>query len=368
MRDHVTIRDRSGFKTSGLARGQGASRFERAAAALVCEHFKRPATPPAGVRRGFETTSKLINRGLRCLVLATLFLCGCAMLQRGDWPQDLAGIPPQREIASVPFFPQDEYQCGPAALAMVLAWSGLAVEPAELTEKVYTASLKGSLQPAMIAGARRSGRLAYEISGTQSLMREIAAGHPVIVLQNLGLSWIPFWHYAVAIGYDTPADEVILHSGADACKRTALRVFENTWARANNWGLLVLNPGELPATAEEGKFVEAVIGLEKAKQPAAAVDGYRAALSRWPENMAAIMGLGNSYYALGQLEKSETEFRRAVALHPDSGAAWNNLADVLLRQGQKSEALDAVRKAIALGGPGADKFPKTLEEIEAAGP
>jgi hypothetical protein len=87
-----------------------------------------------------------INHGLRCMVLAALVLSGCVGMQRGDWPQGLAGIPAQREIASVPFFPQDEYQCGPAALAMVLAWSGLNVEPAELTEKVYTASLKGSLQ------------------------------------------------------------------------------------------------------------------------------------------------------------------------------------------------------------------------------
>jgi tetratricopeptide (TPR) repeat protein len=312
--------------------------------------------------------NKMINRSLRCMVLAALVLSGCAGLQRGDWPQGLAGLPTQRAIASVPFFPQEEYQCGPAALAMALAWSGLAVEPADLTEKVYTASLKGSLQPAMITGARRSGRLAYVVSGTESLIREIDAGHPVIVLQNLGLSWIPVWHYAVAIGYDIPADEVILHSGPAARKRTPLRLFENTWARAGDWGLLVLNPGELPATAVEGKFVEAVIGLEKAKQPAAAVDGYRAALSRWPQNLAAMMGLGNSYYALGDLKNSEAAFRRAVALHPDSGAAWNNLADILLRQGVKCEALDAARKAIALGGPGEDTFQKTLEEIQAAGP
>ena len=312
--------------------------------------------------------TRKINRGLSCMVLAALVLSGCAGLQREDWPQSLSGIPAQREIASVPFFPQEDYQCGPAALAMVLAWSGLAVEPAELTEKVYTASLKGSLQPAMIAGARRSGRLAYVIYGTESLIREIAAGHPVIVLQNLGLSWIPVWHYAVAIGYDIPADEVILHSGPAARKRTPLRLFENTWVRAEDWGLLVLNPGELPATAVEGKFVEAVLGLEKAKQPAAAVDGYRAALNRWPHNLAAVMGLGNSYYALGDLKNSEAAFRRAVALHPGSGAAWNNLADVLLRQGQKSEALDAARKAIALGGPGEESFQKTLEEIQAAAP
>jgi hypothetical protein len=34
----------------------------------------------------------------------------------------------------------------------------------------------------------------------------------------------------------------------------------------------------------------------------------------------------------------------------------------------KNEALDAARKAIAIGGPGADIFQKTLEEIQAAGP
>ena len=259
---------------------------------------------------------KIINRGLRTIVLTALVLSGCAVLQRGDWPQGLAGIPAQREIASVPFFPQDEYQCGPAALAMVLAWSGLAVEPADLTEKVYTASLKGSLQPAMIAGARRSGRLAYVISGTESLIREVAAGHPVIVLQNLGLSWIPVWHYAVAVGYDTPGDEVMLHSGLNARQRLSMPVFQNTWARAEDWGLLVLNPDELPATAVEGKFVEAVIGLEKAKQPAAAVDAYRAALSRWPHNLAAMMGLGNSYYALGDLKSSEAAFRQAAEALP----------------------------------------------------
>ena len=309
-----------------------------------------------------------INRGLRCMVLAALVLSGCAGLQRGDWPQGLAGIPAQREIATVPFFPQEDYQCGPAALAMVLAWSGLAVEPAELTEKVYTASIKGSLQPAMIAGARRSGRLAYVISGTESLIREIAAGHPVIVLQNLGLSWIPVWHYAVAIGYDIPADEVILHSGPAARKRTPLRLFENTWARAEDWGLLVLNPGELPAAAAEGKFVEAVIGLEKAKQFAAAVEGYRTALIHWPDNLAAMMGLGNSYYALGNMKNSEAAFRRATEAHPREGAAFNNLAHVLLEQGRREDALTAAQKAVALGGPHQGLFQKTLEEIQAAAP
>jgi tetratricopeptide (TPR) repeat protein len=310
----------------------------------------------------------MISRQALFLFITALLISGCAIFPRGDWPQGLAGIPAQREIASVPFFPQNEYQCGPAALAMVLAWSGLDVEPAELTEKVYTASLKGSLQPAMIAGARRSSRLAYVISGTESLIREIAAGHPVIVLQNLGLSWIPVWHYAVAVGYDSTRDEVNLHSGLNAWQRLSMPVFQNTWSRAQDWGLLVLKPGELPATAEEGKFVEAVLGLEKAKQPAAAVDGYRAALNRWPHNLPAMMGLGNSYYALGDLKNSEAAFRQATEAHPREGAAFNNLAHVLLAQGRREDALAAAQRAVALGGPHQSLFLKTLEEIQAAAP
>jgi tetratricopeptide (TPR) repeat protein len=319
--------------------------------------------------RGFKREKKnMICRQTLGICLSVLVLSGCAFLPRGEWPQGIEGIPPRREIASIPFYPQDEYQCGPAALAMALAWSGLDVRPAELTEKVYTASLQGSLQPAMITGARRSSRLAYVISGTDALIREIAAGHPVIVLQNLGLSWVPVWHYAVAIGYDIPADEIVLHTGLNAGEPTSMGVFQNTWARAENWGLLVLKPSQLPATAKEAEFVEAVLGLEKAQRPAAAVEGYQAALSRWPQNLSAMMGLGNSYYAIGDLQNSEIAFRQATETHPENGASFNNLADVLLRQGRKREALDAVRKAIALGGPQKDTFQKTLEEIESTAP
>lgn len=311
---------------------------------------------------------KVISGRPPFLFLAALLLGGCAIFPRGDWPQSLQGIPDQHEIASVPFYPQDEYQCGPAALAMALAWSGLKVKPVDLTEKVYTASLHGSLQPAMIAGARRSGRLAYVIHGTDELMREIASGHPVIVLQNRGLSWAPVWHYAVAIGYDLPRDEIILHSGLDARERTSMGVFQNTWARGENWGLLVLKPGELPATAKEADFVQASIGLEKAQMPAAAIESYRAALSRWPHNMPAMMGLGNSYYALGDLKNSEAAFRRAAEAHPADGAAFNNLAHVLLDLGRREDALAAARQAVALGGPLRSVFQQTLEEIESTPP
>jgi tetratricopeptide (TPR) repeat protein len=293
------------------------------------------------------------------------FLIGCAGFRQMQMPPLPDNVHPAYELEAVPFYPQEDYQCGPATLAMALSFSGLALQPEGLVDEVYTPSRKGSLQMAMIGATRRHGRIAYEISGLDSIFQEIAAGHPVIILQNLGLSWYSVWHYAVVVGYDTGEEIVILRSGTNPRKSMPFGVFEKTWARSNYWGLLVLNPNELPAMAVEETFVASVIGLEKARQFEAAIVGYHTALTRWPRNLAARMGLGNSYYALGDLNNSEHAFQEAVRLHPHAGAAYNNLAQVLLEQGRKHEALEAARKAVSIGGPLKSIYEKTFREIQA---
>jgi tetratricopeptide (TPR) repeat protein len=297
-------------------------------------------------------------------VFGLFVFCGCATAPTDKWSQASANVPPHHKLNAVPFYPQKEYQCGPASLAMVLSWSGLQIGPDELTPQVYTASLKGSLQPAMVAATRRQGRVAYPVSGANVLLQEIAAGHPVIVLQNLGLSWIPVWHYAVAIGYDFDANVIILHSGITRQKKTPIRTFENTWARGDHWGLLVLPPDRLPATAAEEPWVSAVVGLEKARQWAAAVEGYQTALRQWPQGFSAHIGLGNSYYAMGDLTSATAVLHKTTVRFPQEGVAFNNLAQVLWEQGRKQEALNAARQAVKLGGPHAAQFQKTLDEIQ----
>jgi tetratricopeptide (TPR) repeat protein len=281
------------------------------------------------------------------------------------WIQASGNVPPYHELSTVPFFPQEEYQCGPASLAMVLAWSGLQIDANELAPQVYTPSLKGSLQPAMIAAARRHGHVAYPISGAEALLKEIAADHPVIVLQNLGLSWVPVWHYAVVIGYDLDKEVIILHSGITERKKTALNTFGNTWARSQHWGLVVLPPNRLPATAEENSYVKAVVGLERAQQWPAAVEGYKTALRRWPQNFSAHIGLSNSYYAQDDLKSAQKVLQKTTILFPEEGVAFNNLAHVLWKQGKKQEAITAAHRAVMLGGPHVEKYQKTLEEIQA---
>lgn len=299
------------------------------------------------------------------VIVGLLIFNGCAAVSIKNWHQNAADLPVQIELNAVPFYPQEQYQCGPASLAMALGWSGLQITPDALTPQVFTPSLKGSLQPDMVTGARRQGRVAYEISGATALLQEVAGGHPVIVLQNLGLSWIPVWHYAVVIGYDLGREVIILHSGTTNRKITALRTFESTWSRSKYWGMLVLPPDHLPATAEENSYIRAVVGLEKAHQWTAAIVGYKTALLHWPQSFYARIGLSNSYYKLGDLKSAEEVLQKTTRDFPAQGDAFNNLAQVLWEQGKKQEALKAARHAVALGGPRVEQYQKTLAEIQA---
>lgn len=298
------------------------------------------------------------------IFLLLVSLAGCGLLPAGRLPQPPAG-PAAARVAGVPFFPQDELQCGPAALAMVLHWSGVAAQPAALTPEIFTPGREGSLQSALVGAARRHGRVAYPLAGSEALLAEVAAGHPVIVLLNLGFFWYPKWHYAVVVGYDQEVGEVVLHSGRTADEHLGSRVFMNIWQRSDCWGLLVLPPSRLPVTAEEESWLAAVAGLERVGQWQAAAEGFAAAIGQWPDSFPAWMGLGTSRYHRQDLVGAAEAFRQATERQPENGAAFNNLAHVLARLGRREEALAAARRAVALGGEFADESRQTLEEIEA---
>ncbi|MFL6621408.1 MAG: PA2778 family cysteine peptidase [Sulfurifustis sp.] len=294
-----------------------------------------------------------------------LLLGGCATsLQSARLTS--AAFPDPVELKDVPFFAQEDYQCGPAALAMALDWAGAKLTPDMLTPEVYTPARRGSLQVEMLAGARRHGAIPYVLRpALTDLLAEVAAGHPVVVLQNLGLSWYPKWHYAVVVGFDVDRDEMVLHSGLEARHVVPLAVFERTWRRAEYWSIVVLPPGRLPKTAEETRYLQAIVALERLERWADASTAYRAALARWPDSLGAQLGLGNSRYALHDLRGAEQAYRAAAQRHPDAAVAFNNLAQTLADLGRWDEAETAVSHALALGGPYAETYRATADDIRA---
>jgi hypothetical protein len=308
------------------------------------------------------------SRALAPLLLIALALGACATPpQVTELRRDPGALPPRVELADVPFFPQEELWCGPAAIAMVLAWSGLPVTQEEMAREVYTPGREGTLQTDLLAGARRNGRLAVEVTELRSLLTELAAGNPVLVFQNLGLDAIPQWHYAVATGYELePAASLILHSGLEARRVTPLGTFERTWARAAHWALVVTAPDRLPATATLEPALGAALGIERAGRAAEAAIAYETVAARWPESFGAWMGLGNARYALQDPAAAERAFRRAAEADPTAPQPWNNLAYALAGQGRRAEAIAAAERAVALGGDKAEPYRATLQELSAA--
>jgi len=301
-------------------------------------------------------------------MMLLMVLAGCASIARSDYD---AGLPQSRaervELAAVPFFPQEDYQCGPAALATVLQSAGIARTPAQLVDQVYLPQRQGSLQVELLGASRRAGAVPYVLRmSPHDLLREVAAGHPVVVLQDVGWPLLPRWHYAVVVGYDLHQGTLTLRSGTIHRLVMPLAAFDRTWAKAERWAFVALPPGRLPATARESDYVAAAAAFERVA-PASGPIAYQTALAAWPGNLFARLALGNAAYRQRQLESAKVQYRQATVDHPDAGDAWNNLAQVLFDQGEIQEAAHAARRAVAIGGPRLDRYAATLGAIEATG-
>lgn len=249
----------------------------------------------------------------------------------------------------MPFFPQQRYYCGPAALAGIINYRGVAVTPEEIARLVYVPELEGSLQVEIAAATRHYGLLAVQLDGQmESLLRELAAGNPVFVLQNLALDVYPLWHYEILIGYDMTRRRMILRSGANRRITRRFALFEKTWQRAGYWALAVVDPDSIPVTASALAYLAAVADMEQVGRAESARRGYATALRRWPNNLFALGGLGNTAYTQGDYAAAESAFRAALAQAPGQAGLWNNLAYALARLGRREASLDAIEQALAL--------------------
>jgi hypothetical protein len=285
--------------------------------------------------------------GICCAVLLA-WLAGCAQLVpqtmglRTAWPE---GVPRHVELTAVPFFPQDEYQCGPAALATVLSHGGVAITPEPLVSQVYLPSRHGSLQLEMLATPRRYGRVSYQLAPRYSdLLREVAAGNPVVVLQDVGPMFTQ-WHYAVVNGFDYPSGTLWLRSGKNERQEMPFTYFERTWVKGGHWGMVVMPPDRIPVTATEQGWMSAVLAMTRVNDGNAATIAYAAALKRWPDNLPAAIGLANQHHTRGALAEAVAVLRQARQRHPQSMIVMNNLAQALSDQGRHAEALAQIDKA-----------------------
>lgn len=285
------------------------------------------------------------------LLICLLILSGCASTPqsrqiRTELP---VSLPPAVELVNTPFYPQSEYQCGPAALATLLQFHGIKTTPEELSSQIYIPDRKGSLQIEMTAAARSHEMLPYQIAPQLTdLFAEIAAGNPVLVFQNLSFEWYPKWHYAVVIGYDTNNHEIILRSGTTRRWITPFEVFERTWQRADFWALAVVPVGEIPKTATPIPYLKTAYAFEETGHPELAFKAYQSASRQWPDVADAWMALGNIAYHNQDWPEAIKAFTTASHLEPEAVTGWNNLAYALHAYGCGTQARTALECGLQL--------------------
>jgi hypothetical protein len=260
---------------------------------------------------------------------------------------DYGPAPSQLELVDTPFYSQQQFQCGPAALMTLLTASGVETTLDAVTAQVYLPARQGSLQTEILAASRSAERVPYVLApGLASITAELAAGRPVLVLQNLGVSWAPRWHYAVVVGTDSDNKRIVLRSGTDARRITRTSVFLRTWRRSNFWAVTTLKPGELPADPDRARYAEAVAGLEQTGHYPAARKAWLAGRSHWPNDAVMQFGLANTEFALGNFVAAQSLYLDMLREDSASLTARNNLAMTLVALGESNQALEQIDIAL----------------------
>jgi len=143
-------------------------------------------------------------------------------------------------VEGVPFYPQKEYQCGPASLAAVLNYFGQAVSPEEIAEAIYLPRLKGSLNMDLFHYATAHGVDARIQEGSlEYLQAHLTRQQPVIAFLNLGFTLFPIGHFLVVVGLDPDQQAVIAYSGTEKDKRIPFREFLSDWEKTQYWSLII---------------------------------------------------------------------------------------------------------------------------------
>lgn len=233
------------------------------------------------------------------------------------------------ELTDTPFFPQEEYQCGPAALATLLVSTDVATLPDLLSPDLFIPKRQGTLQLEIIGSIRHHNRVPYQIRPEMdAITAELETGRTVLVLQNLGLKTLPTFHYAVVIGILRDG-RVILRSGTTERLLMEMDDFLATWEKAGKWGVIALKADELPADQNIGRYLEAVAGVEATGNVQLAQQCYETVVYRHPHNDLAVFGLANTIFAQHKYSAAATFYSYLLKRNPDHAEAANNLAESL---------------------------------------
>lgn len=176
------------------------------------------------VRHGNNTYGRLLRMTLRTLAqTGVVFLCAAC------------NTPYAATKLMVPVHFQEEHQCGPAALAMVLNFYGHDVQPQTLTPTVYLPALQGTTPQLLAEVARHYGfEAAIEAGDKEHLEQWLLEGIPPIVF--LG-NRDTYGHFVVVTGLS--ARRIRMHNGQQQDTWMKQTQFLDQWRHGRNTALLI---------------------------------------------------------------------------------------------------------------------------------
>jgi len=176
-----------------------------------------------------------------------LLLFGVIVLAAGCGGKSFETIRPGIEarghyIGGVPFFRQTGDDCGPAALAGILAFYGKPVDLKTITASIYLPKLRGTLPMDLERYAKDAGLKTASSDGTIDALRSaVRSDSPVICLLDLGFGPYRQPHYVTIIGFDDRNGLFIMHDGITPDRTMSYEAFEKKWVRAGRW-MIVIRP------------------------------------------------------------------------------------------------------------------------------
>ncbi len=290
------------------------------------------------------------DRALAAFLLGALALGGCV----ATVPRPRPPGPTARAIEGVPPLRFGVENCGAGSLAGVFAALGEEVPLAELDAALPKAVNGGVLTLDLVLEARARGFSARLLEGSPAVVHEaIERGLPTILalrVVNAPGTRGDLFHYVVADGFDPGRGLVRLQYGDGVFRWVGFGQIDGSW-RAAGRALIVIEPRP-PGAPLSGTEVRYAVALEEGGRLDEAAALYRHLLGRDPSSALLWTNLGNVESARGARAEAEAAYRRALALEPAFRDALNNLAWLLLEQGERlDEAADLASRAVAADGP-----------------
>jgi len=288
-------------------------------------------------------------RGFFFVTVMAVALPGCVgyapQYLSGDFAKSLGPELPQRsEVSSIPFVPNDDLYCGPAALSMVLRHLGREAPFDEIAPKLFLPGRQGTLQLDMLSLARTYGVTPYIIDPTiTALVEEVSRGRPVVVLENFGFKWRPVWHYSTVTGYDLTEKTVVRKSGIRERSVTPIIVFEHLWKAEGYWGFVLLAPGDVPARPNRDRWFLALSDSERHMSPTDAEKSWRAFISEFPTHGLGHAALGNVDFNGGKFQDAAKKYKDALALEPNNSRIAT-LAETVFIRALERKAAECARR------------------------